>query len=195
MKNKLFILIAVMLVAAMVFPVPAYAYTGVQGRVIDSKTKTAWQNGGDIWVINNSTGDIEATGKLDSAGAFSINWGDDALNYGMVGTVNADSTPPLTGENVEFVIDFGCAFSLTPGCPPVNGTPAMISFAFTQNGIPIRFNAGTNIETGTGPTALELVDFSVTPQSSNNTWLPFVLLIGSVALVSGAVTVIRKRRA
>ena len=193
MKNKLFILIAVMLVAAMVFPVPAYAYTGVQGRVIDSKTKTAWQNGGDVWVINNSTGDIEATGSLDPVtGAFSINWGDDALGFGAV---NADATPPQTGENIEFVIDFGCAFSLTLGCPPVNGTPAMISFAFTQNGIPIQFNAGTNIETGTGPTALELVDFSVTPQSSNNTWLPFVLLIGSVALVSGAVTIIRKRRA
>jgi hypothetical protein len=46
---------------------------------------------------------------------------------------------------------------------------------------------------GEDPTLITLE--SVSASSSGNTWLPFVLLVGSVALVSGTVAFLRKRKA
>ena len=188
MKNKLFLLVAVILVAAMVFPTPAYAWTGVTGQVIDSLNLDPWAYGGQVWVVNNTNGTILIAAELDINGAFNFAWLTDTLGpLGVCGgspCVDATAAPASTNSLELVIIPY----------PGPNGTPGVISRTFNQNVIPARYNPGY-LETGTGPTALELVDFSVTPQSSNNTWLPFVLLVGSVALVSGAVTVIRKRRA
>ncbi len=151
-----------------------------------------WTNGGEVWVVNNSTGDVEATGLLDASGNFSIVWG----IAGLPGIpVDTDATPPQPGEQIEIIIDYTCSITgPLPTCPPPLGVPATTSFIFTQSIVPIMRSTGF-IYTGTGPNAIELVDFQVTSQSGGSNWLPFALLIGSLVLVSGAVTVIRKRKA
>lgn len=202
MKHKLVLVLFLVIFIGLVAPSPAASYTGISGRVIDSKTLTAWLNGADVWIVNNSQGGaIIATGALSLVdGSFSLTWGTDGLNYASVGSLGA---PPSAGDQVEVIIDFTCGFRAAgnPGvpappatCPPINGTPATIGISIGQNSIPIIYSVGTNLETGTGPTSVQLVDFSVSQPATQNPWLPYVLLVGSVVLVTGAVTILRKRR-
>ena len=198
MKNKFFFLLAVVFIAAMIFPTSAYAYTRVQGSVIDSLNLVGWAHGGEVWVFD-SAGNICGTGVLGIAEPNTgVLMGGNPLTPGIditsgnfddnLGQRTGDCTGPTT-----VLVDFTCGMGVASCTAPVSN-PGTYTVDFAQNPLPIPFNAGF-IETGTGPNAIELVDFSVTPQASGNTWLPFVLLIGSVALVSGAVAVIRKRKA
>lgn len=191
MKRMIFKSLIIFVLLAMM-AIPAFAYGSIQGQVIDSLNLDGWTHYGEVWVYDTVTGDVCGTGTLDSTGGFSItlNGTQDDLSYG---TIVDCTTPAHSGNTFEILIDFTCSMGVA-GCDASVSDPQTQTIQFTQNGLPISFNAGF-VETGTGPNALDLVDFSVTSQSSSNTWLPFVLLIGSVALVSGAVTVIRKRRA
>jgi hypothetical protein len=200
MKHKIILVLVTAVLIGLAVPAPVTAYSGMSGGVIDSRNLDPWLNGADIWIVNNTQGGaIVATGTLNTAdGTFNLAWGQDDLNYFANGGIPL-LFPPASGDQVELIIDFSCGYSSIYGanpatCPPLNGTPTTMSFSITQNAIPIRYNLGTNNETGTGPTSVQLVDFSVSQPAPQNTWLPYVLLIGSVILVSGAVTILRKRR-
>ncbi len=171
MKNKFFFLLVAVLIAMLVAPTSAQAYSGVDLQVRDNKTNDFWSWGGTVYIYNNTTSTMITSTPL------------------IYGIVNIDYAPgplPSMGDSITIFI------VTTPG---PDGSPGVLEHTYTElSFVPGHYPAPT-IQTGTGPNAIELVDFSVTPQSGGNTWLPFVLLIGSVALVSGAVAVVRKRKA
>ncbi len=156
------LVVVLALMAFLWLPYGIYAYTSVQGQVIDSKNKDPWQYGGEVWVYDVNTGNVCATGRLDPS--------DGTFNLNLDGSSNVLSYPSTTdctdaaynGKTLEILIDFTCSYSGTYGgstCNPPNGYPATKSVQFTQNGLPIVYNAGY-IETGTGPTAVTLETFS-----------------------------------
>lgn len=162
-KRPGLLLVGVLVLLAFLWlPYSVYAYNKVQGQVIDSKNKDPWQYGGEVWVYVVSTGDVCATGRLNAT--------DGKFNLNLDGTSNALGYSPVVnctqavynGETIEILIDFICSYAGPYGgstCNPPNGYPATKSVQFTQNGIPITYNAGY-IETGTGPTAVTLETFS-----------------------------------
>ena len=170
MKSKLLILTILVLIAMMAAPTPAYAYPSVTGNVIDSKISDPWAWGGEVWV-QDSSGNICGTGTLDSNGTFSIvlDGSQDDLAWGT--TVDCTQAS-YSGQILEVIIDFDCFMDST-NCTddglgnPVD-RPGTNSITFTQSGLPFPWNI-RDIETDTGPNAIELVDFSVTPQSNGNT--------------------------
>ena len=170
MKRKLFLIFAVSLIAFMA-TTPALAFDGVSGLIIDEKNGDPWAWEATVYAWNSIDYTVYINGTSFTGGSFAIDW---------------DTIPPL-GAEIEVFIVYGDP----PGTYPAP-TPASI---FIRQLPPSGHYPLGNISTGTGPNAIELVDFSVTPQSSGNIWLPFVLLAGSVALVSGAVAVVRKRKA
>ena len=171
MKNKFFIVLVAVIVAMLVSPLPAQAYSGIDLQVRDNKTNDFWSWGGTVYVFNNTTGALITQTPL------------------IEGVINLDYAPgalPSMGDSITIYV---------VTLPGPEGSPGVLEHTYTELiFVPDHYPVPT-IQTGTGPNAIELVDFSVSPQASGNTWLPFVLLIGSVALVSGAVTVLRKRKA
>ena len=195
MKNKLYLVIIVVMIA-MVLPIPAYAYSGVEGDVLDSFTLQPWTHGGEVFVLNLNTGALIATCALLIADAPPLEVGDFQCIYGTdgLGTGATLGPPPANSDQVRVIIDYTCPV-IPANCTGFADPPANTEYTFTELSF-LTSNANTgSLQTGTGPNAIELVDFSVTTQSSSNTWLPFFLLIGSVALVSGAIILIRKRKA
>ncbi|GAP62875.1 hypothetical protein ARMA_1298 [Ardenticatena maritima] len=77
-------------------------------------------------------------------------------------------------------------------CNPPEGTPATIQYQFTQNAIPVVYNAGY-LETGTGPTAVTLEVFS--GAAATETGRPVGVLVGAMALAAaGVVALVARRR-
>lgn len=143
MKKKLLTLVALscFLVAGMVFASPAAAWTGVTGQAFDAYGQ-GWTHGGDVYILNNATGDIEGTGSLDGTGAFNIAYGDDGLTCGCV---DLDATLPPGGTSMSVFIIYNNGGVGTPGTGQAD---------YTEAPIPTRFNIQVN--TGTGPTAVTL---------------------------------------
>ena len=182
---KITVKIFVLLLATLLATTTALAtQTGYAGKLWDSDTPPSpWQYGATIYATNClADGTLLGTafyGETQvSAGTstFDVDWKDG-------GAPDA----PNDGDYVCLYVVFNAGSSGTP--TPVLTDPQPVLFFVSGH-----INFG-NIQSGTGPNAVELVDFSVAPQSSGNTWLPYILLVGSVALVSGAVAVIRKRKA
>ena len=173
MKNTLFILLALIFVAVVLFPSPVYAFNGVEGIITDGKTSQRWTASDVTITIYASVG-----GTPTACGTTTMVPADNG-SY----SISYTCTPDIF-SNVYVLYSFADA---------ANGTPSSQTETFVE--LPPVEPYVLNIVTDTGPTAIELTEFSVTTQSSSNIWLPFVLLVGSVALVSGAVAVIRKRRA
>jgi len=172
MKNKFLVLSLVVLVAMLAVPTSAFAWSGVKGEVRDSLTGGLWGWGGTVWVINESAGGT-LVGEGDIVG-------------GLINITYESGKEPAFNDLITVYI--------YPNPQPA-GSPGMLTRSYTEvPEITVQYDFG-NVMTNTGPNALELVDFSVASQSPSNTWLPLVLLVGSVALVSGAITVIRKRKA
>ena len=170
MKHKPILLLTILLIALMVTPTPAFAYSGVTGRVIDGSTGSGWTHGGSVLIINDTQGSIAGSGSLNPDGTFSVSY----------------SIPPSLDNELYVYI------TLTPGS---EGTPDPVSSDIYSEQSGARTYDVGDIQVGTGPNSIELVEFSVSPQSNSNTWLPFVLLAGSVVLLGGAVLVTRRLRA
>jgi len=218
------IVVAILVASLISVQPVAAANTSITAQIVDGKTAQGWKYGAEIIVVQITGANVGLKGstRLDANGYFTINY-PSGTNTGMTDDLGlcgtgagqmGDCTPVSNWSSLQILISFTCDWELPPYrqnyqnstdgyCPvlvdldgnpvPLVGLPGNFEVSYTDTFSAVPRNLG-NIDTNRGPTALELVDFSVTPQSSNNTWLPFVLLIGSVALVSGAVTVIRKRR-
>lgn len=167
MKSKLVTAFFLFLALALLMPSSAFAYAGVTGSVIDSKTSQPWAYGGDVWVLNMANGDIIATGALTASGTFSIAYGADGLGVGSLGPA------PVSGNQVKIIIDFTCSQSGDCGGlgPAPNGNPGNSEFTYTEAPIPGYLHAGY-IKTGTGPTAIKLESLTVAPtDSASPSWL------------------------
>lgn len=171
MKKKLALLFTLVLLLVMV--APSFAWNGVSGTLIDSVDKDPWLFGGDVWIVNNTNGNILGTGTLAANGTFNIAFGTDGLVCGCVTNVSAN------GDALEVII--------IPN-PGPNGAPGVASKTFTQNPIPARYATGY-LETGTGPTAISLQGFGGT---SN---LPLVAGLMVVLMAGVTFVAIRRRNA
>jgi hypothetical protein len=197
MKRKLLVALGLAVVVSLAVAAPALAYSGVSGIVINSLDLQPWTYGGEVWIVNNTTGDIEATcrlntttGAIEDGSGGSCDYGDSTLT-GV--SVNADATAPASGDQMEVVIDFGCSVDGAATCPsgsPPSGTPGFSSTPYTESAIPFVRNLGY-IKTGTGPNAIVLAD--VTTQSSN-VWLPAALAVVALIGAGGVVLLLRRRR-
>ncbi len=182
---KSIILLAILMMVA----VTAFAFSSVQGSVIDSKNSAPWTHGGEVWVYDTGTGDICGTGTLDATGHFSISLdgSQDTLGAGG-GSRLPDCTTGHNNHTLEILIDFTCAMGVGT-CDAPNGTPATNSKQFTQNGIPVPYNAGY-ISTGTGPTAIRLDAFSA---QSGMQW-NLVAAGGLLVLAAGGFAIARRKQ-
>jgi len=171
MKNKFFIVLLAVLVVMLVSPLPAHAYSGIDLQVRDNRTNDFWSWGGTVYIFNETTQTLITSTPLI---------------YGIVSVDYPSGLEPSMGDSIKIYI------ATTPG---PEGAPGVLEHSYTELTFILGHYSGETIQTGTGPNAIELVDFSVTPQASGNMWLPFALMIGSVALVSGAIAVLRKRKA
>jgi hypothetical protein len=178
MKKRFWVTLIAVIVVTLILPGTAHAWNGVSGQVVDGASSDPWIHGGQVWVINMTNGNNLATGNLNGDGTFAINFGDDGVGCGCINNVS------LPGHSLQVVV--------IPNAGP-SGAPGAIFEDFQQNSIPIPYPTGY-LYTDTGPTAVELADLSVTSQTRSAAWLPIVLLVGSILLVSSAVVIVRKKR-
>ena len=170
MKTKLLTLFILVTVIALAAPIPARAYSGVRIEVRDNKTNDFWSWGGDVYVYDNTSSTLLAGPVALPAAALTI-------SYNVAPSMNDSIT-------IYVITD-----------PGPEGSPGVLSHTYSElSFVPGVYPAPT-IQTGTGPTSLDLVNFTVNSQTNASPWLPYILLVGSVILVSGAVTLLRKRRA
>ena len=161
--------ILVIVFASLLVVTTAYAWTGVDGKAVDSKTGAGWAHGGTAYAVSSVDG--------------------------MLGTYPLSTAAGTEGE-------FSGAYTATPGAtitvyivfsPGPNGTPATNSdCTFIDVAIPVHYGCG-NILTGTGPTAITLADLTA-ESSAANPWLPAILVVGALAVVSGGLVVVRRKR-
>lgn len=166
------------------------AWSGVNIVVRDSLNLEPWQWSGDVYLINQSTGDIAGVGVLEANGQVSILHGGDTghpdLNCAAVGGCEQ----PLPGEIVEIIIDFECQVSGTLECPPANGTPDTFGeLTYTQNSLALMLSR--NIQTGTGPTSVALTSIGVS--NVNNTALLLIIMVGLLFMMTATFIFIRRR--
>jgi hypothetical protein len=170
----------ILLFAILLTSTTASAHSGYSGYLWDSASPPApWEHGATIYAINcNADGSII---------------GDELYGTTVLGIGETSFSEDWGGPQFPGINDYVCLYVSFnfggTGQPTDVITEAIPYLSFVAG----RMNFG-NIQTGTGPTAVELVDFNVTSQTNSNNWLPFILLVSSIALVSGAVTLIRKRR-
>ena len=171
---KIFFLI----IFTLLFSTNAHAQTGYSGSIWDSDTPPApWEHGAMIYATNCTADGTPLLSK----------------HYGTTEVLAGTSTFSASWITTPDPGDFVCLYVIFQhGGVDQPGDTVTHSIGYA-NFIPGNMNFGS-IRTGTGPNSIQLVDFSATQQSSNNTWLPYILLVGSVALVSGTVAVIRKRK-
>lgn len=189
MRRVITLSLMIVIVSLVVLAGPVSAFKGVQGQVIDSKTKQGWQYGGEVWVYDTSSSAICATGLLDANGGFSLSL-DGTSNALGVSTV--DCRTGYNGATFEILIDFNCSMGVGT-CNPPAGTPGTIQHQFTQNPIPATYDAGY-LETGTGPTAITLEVFSGSAATDTGR-LPVGVLVGAMLLsAAGVVALVARRR-
>ncbi len=186
MKKKLLMLFVVMLLTSLFVTTSAKAVSGVDVKMFDGKTYDAWgtEPGQQYMVI--------VSGSTDGV----------LLNSGWVTTVGG---PPATP-----VLDYSCVWGAaacingqalgTPAVPQtiyvtvlmkgtVNDPSSYTESFFWPADLGTQYTINKN--TNTGPTAITLTSFSA--ESSTN-WLPLVLVVSALAVVSGGLVVIRRRR-
>nr|WP_290665334.1 hypothetical protein [Ardenticatena sp.] len=191
MRRVLFGLLVVLVSFLSIFAVSVDAYNRVQGQVIDSVNKEGWTYGGEVWVYDSNTGAVCATGTLDSQGGFSLalDGSEDFLGQGTTSCTTATNN----GNTLVILIDFTCSvFPSNCGSPP-KGTPGTITHSFTQNPLPVTYNAGY-LETGTGPNSITLEIFSGSAATETSR-LPVGALVGAMLLsAAGVVALVARRR-
>ncbi|MBE2200543.1 MAG: hypothetical protein IAE79_18155 [Anaerolinea sp.] len=178
-------LLAIVLLLVMV--APSLAYNDATGNVVDSKESDPWVYGGEVWIYNTVSGTICATGLLSGTGTFTLplDGSVDALGVGITATCIGGAN---NGQVLEILIDFNCGMGVG-ACTPPNGYPGTYTRQFTQNAIPITFNAGY-LYTGTGPTAVTLQGFDGGTTGS----LPVMAGLAVVLLAGLTMFVVRRRQ-
>lgn len=179
MKKKLlaFVALSCFLVAGMLFATPAAAFSGVQGRAFDGNGQP-WTHGGQVFVFNNTTGQLVASGNLDTvapnAGRF---------DFPYTQTTNGgNGIAPSQGDEMSIFIVYNDGGVGTPGLSQRDYT----ELAF----IPGRYSAG-NFDTGTGPTAVTLSGFDAHAGFNANYALAALFLV----LGGASVFALRRRSA
>ena len=148
--------------------VPAFAWTGASGKVIDNKTNGGWAHGGTVYAIGGNG--IVGTWALDTTvGPTLGNWG---------GAYNGVAT--IDGETITIVFVLNAA----PGSP--YPAPGIADITYTEFAVPAERNIG-NVLTGTGPTAVTLQNITA---DNNST----AISIGFVVLMLAGVTFVMFRR-
>ncbi|MBK8985669.1 MAG: hypothetical protein IPM39_06250 [Chloroflexi bacterium] len=186
MKNKwIAVLFAICFIAAGLFvPQPAAAYTGANVIVRDSVTIQPWVWGGDVYLVNQTTGTIAGTGELNANGQVSIPHGTGTLCTGVGGCVS-----PLPGQVIELIIDFECQLSGNCSGGP-NGTPQTFGeLTYTQNALPLYISR--DVRTGTGPLAVSLSGIG----GGSSSPLPYAAAAAAVMLGAATIFVVRRRQA
>ena len=170
---------------------PVAAYTGIQLIVRDSVNNAPWQWRGDVYLVNQTTGDIAATGILGANGQATILHGSGSLCDAVGGCI-----APLNGHVIEIIIDFTCQISLAEGltqpgdCPSPNGIPNTFGEStYTQNNVPVLITR--NVQTGTGPSAVTLNSIGVATGSGIAIYLVVAVMM---ALMATAVLVARRNQ-
>lgn len=177
MKRLLGMALAIAFLAAGMWHVqPANAFNGVQGRVFDGYGDP-WTHGGQVYVFNNTTGQLVASGDLVTGDP--ANNGRFDFDYTQT-THGGNATAPSQGDSMSIYIvhnDGGL------------GTPPLAQRDYTEltfiNG---RYNAG-NFDTETGPTAITLSNIGINQVNSSVYALVMLLLVISTF----AFIVIRRR--
>jgi hypothetical protein len=191
MDKKIVVLAFVVLSIVIAFfaPQPVAAWAGVNLIVRDSLTLQPWLYGGDVYLLNQTTGTTVATGRLDSNGQV-------VLTHGTCDSAVPDTcVVPAFGNVIEIVIDFQCQASgaslgLSP-CGGPNGPPNTFGeLTYTQNGL-INVRITRNVETGTGPLAVNLSNIG----GASGSVLPYAAV--GLVMVLGVATmfVVRRRQA
>jgi LPXTG-motif cell wall-anchored protein len=97
-----------------------------------------------------------------------------------------DIIPPPSAHHITVVITFDDCF---PDCTSI---PNPIVVSFPSNAKQAPYDLGT-MSTGTGPNAIVLSNLTATSAAANP-WLAAFIVVGALALVSGGVVVVRKKR-
>jgi hypothetical protein len=183
------------------------AYSGVSGTVVDGKTNSGWQYGGEVaaYQLNAPFGPLGST-TLAANGSFALTYDDDPL-----GVCGGPCVTAMNGAQIVLVINFRCdlntvngtrpnhTFSDDANCPvsqtlgdnpvPLVGLPGGISYFYFENaGTPGSHVAG-NLATNTGPTSITLRNFNAGAGGGTP-----VLLVAMVFLLVGGASIIAVRR-
>jgi outer membrane protein assembly factor BamB len=186
MRKKLLLILAIVLFGVLAVAIPVFAYNAVTGRVIDSATLQPWTHGGQVFILNESTGAMISTCDLQLTGVFTCTYGDDDVGIGT-GVVS-----PTTGNTVRIIIDYSCP---VPGgnctgpynpSPPGNTEHTYTELAFLEGPADVG-----SLKTGTGPNVVTLTDANA---ESPNVWLPAMLAAVALVGVGGATLLLRRRR-
>jgi hypothetical protein len=191
MKTKLFVLIVAILITALATPDMAYAWQNINCDTGDGSECEVIDAYGDAWTHGFTVEIIGATSLNTLCGPFNFD--------GTVSTFSVPCPGPYPSESgLWVVVDPNPGPQGDPGpFPDYNGDP--------QGGIWQSIQAlhwpgigdgelTNEYDTESGPNAIVLKDFSARTSAASPSWLPYVLVVGSLALVSGALTIVRKRR-
>ncbi|MBN1668453.1 MAG: hypothetical protein JW862_15265 [Anaerolineales bacterium] len=188
MKNKLFILLIALSILALALPSPALAHGDITGQVVDQKTGNGWTHGCTIEIVGNVTGVVWGTGSCDSNGFFQ--------DITPAAGIYAPPTYPIgsnlfyrVGSNTDTQLEIHVIADPGPQGDPLNPPTAAKNIPATPNLDP--YDAGTLV-LEVGPNAVEIAGFNA--QNAMPVWMPYALVIGSLAILSGTVAVARKRR-
>lgn len=175
MSKKLFsfLVAAVMLFGGFLYASPAAAWNGVSGQAVDDEGN-GWTHGGDVYILNNTTGEIVGTGSLAGDGSFSVAYGDDGITCGCVNGGN-----PNAGNSMSVFIIYNNGG---------NGTPGTGQSDYNEAPIPVNFNIGA-VSTGTGPTAVTLSGIGADAPASSA--LPYALAV--IVLAGASYAMLRRR--
>ena len=157
MKFKIIPSIVLVVLVAFVMVMPAFAWDGVEGTVIDSMTRQPWKHGGTVKVLDSSYQSCGTT-TISTGGSYSLPF--------------ACPAPLEAGSTYYMVVNFNAG---------PNGKPASILQQFTQgteSGMRI-----ANFETGTGPLAVTLSEVG-TNNASNSMFQVTLLMLTMLSGVS-----------
>jgi hypothetical protein len=180
MYKKMFamMLIALFAVVSLWNAQPAAAFSGVQGRAFDGYGDP-WTHGGQVYVFNNTTGQLVASGDLVTGDP--VNNGRFDFPYTQT-TNGGNGVAPLQGHAMSIYIVY------TDGGV---GTPPLAQRDYTELAfITGRYSAG-NFDTGTGPSAVTLNSIGV----ATGNGIAIYLVVGvMMALMATAVLVARRNQ-
>jgi len=179
MKHKLTILIIALILTALITPSPAYAYDNFNATLLDFYGDP-WTWGGTVRLVNP------------------IDLNDYCSSVPFSGSTVTIYCPPTEGGPPFDPYYGGQSFLwmvIDPAAGP-QGDPGEIWVQVQAAHWPGigDYNHPSPIFTGTGPNAIVLKDFSLTSSTAGPSWLPYILVVGSLALVSGALVLVRKKQ-
>jgi hypothetical protein len=180
MKNKLFILMAVMLILALALPTAALAVWTSFSGILNDYYGNPYTNGCNVYVHGKAHRVWNPANPLPQLPNYGASTCDGSGNF----TVAVSGVPSDETELV-LVIDPGAGTQGDPAPFKIEG------FTLPSPNIPFPRSLEIN-GPNFGPNAV--VVQSLSTQNAVAAWLPYVLVIGSLALVSGALAVARKRR-